>query len=92
MLKQAFIYIYKENGIRGILSFFIWYFDLYIWRIIAEHLRDIHGEVKPDECKAAIKEEIRRIKVRRTFGGGDFLSLYAEYVRQKLDEQSKKES
>ena len=92
MLKQALIYIYKENGIRGILSFFIWYFDLNVWRIISEHLKDIHGEVNTEELKAAIKERLCKIKVKRTFGSGDFLSLYAEYVRQQLDEQTKKES
>ena len=58
MLLKTLVYIYTdENGDREILSLFRWFISLAAWRIIAEHLRDIHGEVVPEHILKAIAAE-----------------------------------
>ena len=58
MLLKTLVHVCAdESGDWEILSLFHWFITLSAWRIIAEHLRDIHGEIVPEHILKAIAAE-----------------------------------
>ena len=93
MLLKTLVHVCTdESGDWEILSLFYWFISLSAWRIIAEHLRDIHGEVVPEHILKAIAAEF--LPAIRAFfeteeGKREFAEWKAERDR-KLSESNKK--